>query len=271
MEQMDLDQEKLDALFIEVQKAGQYAYSQQGAVKRTFKSDGSVLTNVDMAISHKLIAKIEELFPFASVISEEEDAKTIRDAEWTFILDPIDGTDVYSQGLPCFAVSLGVLDSNRNPVGAYIAAPRFGVATEEMLIRLDPGKKATINGSEIVLTGDKDQISEITTGSKAFRLLDFSHFYGKVRVFGSSIIHMLAPVVFSSIEASVTVSCYAWDIASSHAVIKSLGMDAVFPDGTPLVYDDDFIIRKSLLKRPLYCGTEKTRDELRDVLPPLQR
>ena len=36
---------------------------------------------------------------------EEENADDRRDAEWVFILDPIDGTDVYSQGMPSFAVS----------------------------------------------------------------------------------------------------------------------------------------------------------------------
>ena len=270
MDSMNLDPEKLDAVAAAVRDAGRYAYERQGAVRRTFKKDGSVLTDVDMAISHSLISRIHDLFPGAAVISEEEETNASRDAEWTFILDPVDGTDVYSQGLPSFAVSLGVLDSERRPVGAYISAPRFGIATEEMMVRLDPGRRPMLNGKEIVLSGDKDRIEEITMSSKAFRYLDFSRYTGKIRVLGSSILHLLAPALFSSIEGCITLSCYVWDMASSHAVIRSLGMDTVFYDGSPVEYDDAFLIEKKALKAPLYAGSDKAREELRRMLPPLR-
>ncbi len=266
---MTLDTEKLSVIADEVRKAGAFAFQRQADVRRTFKKDGSVLTDVDMAISHSLVSKIRTLFPGAAIVSEEEETGTERDAEWTFILDPIDGTDVYSQGLPSFAVSLGVLDSNREPVGAYIAAPRFGIGTEEMFVRMDPGKTPLLNGKEIKIQGDKDTVNEVTTGSKAFKYFDFSSFTGKFRIFGSTIIHMLSPVVFSSIEASLTFSCYAWDIASSHAVLKSVGMDSVYADLEPLVYDDDFLYRKHPLRAPLYSGSEKGREALIKMLPPL--
>ena len=267
---MDLDTDKLDVLAEEVRKAGQYAYEHQADVRRTFKEDGSVLTYVDTAISRSVISAIRSLFPQAAVISEEEDTDADADAEWTFVLDPVDGTDVYSQGMPSFAVSLGVLDSERRPVGAYIAAPRFGIGTESMMVRLDPGKRPMLNGREMERRSGKDTVSEITMSSQAFRHMDISAFRGKIRVFGSSILHLLAPAVFSSIEGCITYPCYAWDIASSHAVIKSLGMDAVFPDGSPVTYDDDLIIRKKAIKAPLYAGTEKARNSLREMIPPLR-
>ncbi len=266
---MTLDQDKLDVLAEEVRKAGAFAFQKQADVRRTYKKDGSVLTEVDMAISHSLVSKIRSLFPGAAVISEEEETDASRDAEWTFILDPIDGTDVYSQGLPSFAVSLGLLDSNREPVGAYIEAPRFGIGTDEMSIRLDPGKRPLLNGKEIKVAGNKDDVTQVTTGSKAFRYFDFSSFTGKFRIFGSTIIHMLSPAVFSSIEASLTFSCYAWDIAASHAVLRSVGMDSVYADLTRLEYDDDFLYKKHPLKAPLYSGSEKGREALIKMLPPL--
>ena len=267
---MNLDPEKLDVLASEVRNAGAFARSRQADVRRTYKKDGSVLTEVDMVISHSLVGRIHDLFPGAAVISEEEDTDASRDAEWTFILDPVDGTDVYSQGLPSFAVSLGVLDSERRPVGAYIAAPRFGIATEEMMVRLDPGKRPLLNGREIVLSAGKDRIEEITMSSKAFRYLDFSRYTGKIRVLGSSILHLIAPAVFSSIQGCITLSCYVWDMVSSHAVIRSLGMDAVFSDGSPVEYDDAFLIEKKALKAPLYAGSREAREGLRRMLPPLR-
>ena len=187
------------------------------------------------------------------------------------MLDPIDGTDVYSQGLPSFAVSLGILDRNLNPVGAYIAAPRFGIGEEEMRIRLDPGGDAMLNGKEIRLQNGKDTIREITMGSKGARELDFSRFTGKVRVLGSTIIHMLSPVVFPSIEGVVVQRCYVWDIISAHAVMKNLGMDLEDEDGMPFRYSSGFVFGKEKLSSILYGGTEEGRRSLRAMLPPIAR
>ena len=95
-----LDSSRLDIIAEEIEKAAEYAALKQKEVHRSFKDDGSVLTEADTAISRTITEKIHTLFPEAAVISEEEEGVIDRNAEWIFILDPIDGTDVYSQGLP---------------------------------------------------------------------------------------------------------------------------------------------------------------------------
>ena len=264
---MILEKNKLDELYEAVIECGEYAKKMQHEVHRSFKADGSVLTETDLAISHSITSLIHELFPHALVISEEEEAKGQTDAEWTFVLDPIDGTDVYSQGMPAFAVSLGILDSNNEPVGAFIAAPRFGVGEESLFVSLLPGKDVLINGEEPVLIGDKDRVSQITTGSKAYRYLDFSAYTGKIRILGSTILHILAPVLFPSVEASALLPCFIWDTASSHAVVRKLGMDLVYYDGSPYRYDDRMLQKKPFIGS-VYSGTEIGREYLRKALPP---
>ena len=220
-----------------------------------------------MVFSRRITALIRKLFPQAGILSEEELLPPREDAEWTFVLDPIDGTDVYSQGLPAFAVSLGILDSERRPVGAYIAAPRFGVASESLFIRMNPGTEPLLNGEHIELTGDKEKVTEITMGSKAYRYLDFSRFDAKIRILGSTILHLLTLVLFPAMEGSIVFPCYAWDIASSHAVIRHFGMDLSYGDGTLLSYTDEMIYERKPFRSALYAGTGKVRDELIRTLP----
>ncbi len=264
---MNLDTEKLSIIAAAVEEAGRIAFEKQHEIHRSFKHDGSVITEADITISHKLTALIKELFPEAGILSEEEELPPKKDAEWTFVLDPIDGTDVYSQGLPAFAVSLGILDSERRPVGAYIAAPRFGVASESLFIRMDPGTEPLLNGEHIELTGDKEKVTEITMGSKAYRYLDFSRFDAKIRILGSTILHLLTLVLFPAMEGSIVFPCYAWDIASSHAVIRHFGMDLSYGDGTLLSYTDEMIYERKPFRSALYAGTGKVRDELIRTLP----
>ena len=264
---MNLDEDKLRIVEEEIRKAGLYASEMQKRVHRSFKADGSVLTETDLAISSNVTKLIHDLFPSALVISEEEESKGIRDAEWIFVLDPIDGTDVYSQGMPSFAVSLGILDSERNPVGAFISAPRFGIGEESLFVSLYPGRGVLVNDDPYQMTGNKDDIKQITTGSKAYRYLDFSSFNGKIRILGSTILHILSPLLFPSVEASVLLPCFIWDTASSHAVIRKAGMDLVYYDGKPYLYDDRMLSKKPFCGS-VYAGTEKGREYLRKALPP---
>lgn len=263
----ELDKRKLDILEEAIKAAGDYAKEMQSKVHRSYKEDGSVLTEVDIEISHRILSIIQELFPECGIISEEETTERNENAEYTFVLDPIDGTDVYSQGLPTFAIGLGILDRNRKPVGAMISAPRFGIGKESLFIRLDPGKDVYVDGVKFETEGNKDEIKQITMGSKGQKWMDFDNFKGKVRTFGSSIIHLVCPVVFSSFQACVNQPCFVWDITSAHAILLHFGMDIVYADGKPFEYDDAFVIEKKPFRMTIYAGTEKAREELFRTLP----
>lgn len=264
---IQLDAKKLDTLAKAVEEAGLYAKEKQGEIHRTYKSDGTVITETDLAISKQILSVVASLFPEANIISEETLTPFDKEAPYTFVLDPIDGTDVYSQGLPSWAVALGVLDRDRKPVGAYISAPRWGIGEESLFVRLDPGSALLVNGEPWTLTGDKDRPKQVTMGSGGQRLMDFSHFHGKVRIFGSSILHMLAPVIHSHIQGCVGQSCYVWDIAASHAVLLACGMDIQYVDGKPFVYDDSFVLERKPFSPSFYAGTKACRTAMAKVLP----
>lgn len=265
--EIQLKKEKLDILAKAVEDAGLYAKEKQGEIHRSYKSDGSVITETDLAISKRILDVVGALFPEANIISEETLTEFDEQAPYTFVLDPIDGTDVYSQGMPSWAVALGILDKDRKPVGAYISAPRWGIGSDSLFVRLDPGSDLLINGERWTLAEDKDSPRQVTMGSSGQRLLDFSNFHGKVRIFGSSILQMLAPVIYSHVQGCVNQSCFVWDIAASHAVLLSCGMDIQYVDGSPFVYDDNFVLERKTFSPSFYAGTKACRAEMAIVLP----
>jgi len=262
-----LDEDKLDEIARTVRQCGKIAKRKQKSIHRSYKEDGTVLTETDIELSGIIEEKVFNLFPECSFISEEFPSTLKDGAPYTFVLDPIDGTDVYSQGLPSFAVALGILDERRNPVGAYISAPRFGIATEELFVRLDPGGKLKVNGRPFRRLDDKDEIRQVTVGSANQRTVDYSNFSGKARTFGSSIIHLLSPVLFSSIQGCVNQRAYIYDVAAAHAVLLSQGMEIVYKDGSEFVYDDAMYIEKKKYKMDIYAGTEKGIEEMMRLLP----
>lgn len=263
-----LSQRTLDELAAVVAESGLWARSMQSSVHRSYKRDGTPVTEVDLEISRRIITHIEKHIPEANIVSEENVTPFDPTAEWTFVLDPIDGTDVYSQGMPCWACALGILDRNRMPVGAMISAPRWGVAEEELFIRLDPGKPLLVNGRAFIPYPDKDVPEQITMGSSGQRYFDFSSYDGKIRIFGSAILHLLALVIYPHVQGTIVQTCYAWDVAAAHSVMRSVSMDLEYVDGSPLVYDERLLKKRHSFEQGLYGGSEGCIKALRRLIPP---
>jgi len=263
-----LRERQLDDLAAVVRDCGLWARTMQGSIDRSYKSDGTPVTEVDLEISRRIIAYLTEHFPQANIVSEENPTPFDPEAPWTFVIDPIDGTDVYSQGMPCWAVALGILDQDHEPVGAMISAPRWGLGEEELFVRLDPGTRLLVNGKEFNPQSAKDVPEQITMGSSGQRLFDFSAFDGKIRIFGSAILHLLSLVLYPYIQGSIVISCYAWDVAAAHAVMRSLSMDLEYVDGEPFVYDEPLLVGRQSFKQSLYGGNAACIKALRRLIPP---
>ena len=264
---MYLDKEKLDRIQEEIYSSGKWAVEKQGDLHISLKEDKSVVTEVDITISHRILALIKSLFLDAAIISEEEITEEKDNPPYTFVLDPIDGTDVYSQGFPSFCIALGILDSNKEPVGAMIYAPRFGVGTDEgAFLRLDPEGELLLNGRKFTMKGDKKTVRQLAVSSTCIWKFDFTKYRGKARSLGCSILHILLPVLFPSIAASINEPSFIWDYAAAHAVIRSQGMDLFAPDGSRYVYSSSFLNRERS-ETPVYGGEKETVEELIKLCP----
>lgn len=263
--------DSLDILTSVVKDCGIFAREKQANSQRTYKKDGTVLTEVDLYISTKIEKSINNLFPNSNFISEESKTSFDNEKDITFILDPIDGTDAYSQGLPSWAISIGILNNQRKPIGAIIYAPRFGIGTDNLLIRLNPGERPTINGKEIIVFPKSINIKMIAMEATCIKKLDFSNYKGGFRVFGSAVIHMLCPIIFNYYQGSVHTSCYVWDVAGAHAVLKSVGFDIEYCDGSPFIYNDKLLIERKKYKMPLYSGSKEIRKKFHIILPQLKK
>lgn len=262
---------RMDELEKEVRAAGAYAKGRQASVRRSFKADGTVVTESDLAVTDRILAALRRIFVSGyNVLTEEVDLGDYDSSRpLTFVLDPIDGTDAYSQGLPSWCVALGMLDRDGRPVGAMISAPRFGVGEDELFLRADPGDgPVLLNGRPLAPCPHKDAIDEIMVGSKTFRQMDLSRYEGKIRSFGSCILHMAAPVLYSAIGGAFVPRCYVWDMAASHAVLLRMGMDVCYANGEPFVYDRDFTAGRGKLRMPLVVGSEAGRKALMALAGP---
>jgi fructose-1,6-bisphosphatase/inositol monophosphatase family enzyme len=257
-----------DKLEEAIKFCGNYAVQQQSLVTRDYKYDGSVLTEADMYIDSYLKEVITHNFSH-SVLITEESGEVINNQnqppEFYFILDPIDGTDMYSQGAPGWCIALGILDKNLIPCGCMIFAPRWGVGTKEgLFFRLDPEGVLLLNQEPFIPKKQGNCVKQLVMSSNTHKYLDLSKYGGKCRVFGSSIIHLLTPIIHIKIDAAICVSGYIWDIAAAHSVLRYLGLVLVTRDGTDFTYSQS-MLDGNPNTNILYAGSRKQCEYLQNT------
>ena len=113
---------------------------------------------VDKESEKKIVTRLKELLPEAGFIAEEGSG-TLNDEQYCWLVDPLDGTTNYSQGLPIFPVSIGLQCKGETVLGV-VYAPYLNELYEAC-----KGKGAMLNGRSIHVSGKNDtQESVVSTG-----------------------------------------------------------------------------------------------------------
>lgn len=88
------------------------------------KADGTLVTQADHWADQEIRNAIASKFPSHGILSEEGEHK-FPDADWCWIIDPLDGTTNFTRGIPLWGISLGLLYQG-TPVFGYVHFPPVG-------------------------------------------------------------------------------------------------------------------------------------------------
>ncbi len=110
-----------------------------------FKDRQDICTNLDLEVEKLLVDKIKGKYPNHNILSEEL-VQENKDSEFTWIIDPIDGTKHYVRGLPLFCISIALQKGNE-----IIFGLAFNPATNNLFYALKD-KGAFLNGDRIYVS-----------------------------------------------------------------------------------------------------------------------
>jgi len=97
-----------------------------GARKSWDKAEDNPVTQADLEANRAILAVLRASFPDDAILSEEtRDSPERRHAERLWVVDPLDGTKEFVQGVPEFAVSIG-LAIRGEPVVGVVLQPLTG-------------------------------------------------------------------------------------------------------------------------------------------------
>jgi len=218
------------------------------------KGDGTALTQADGAIEAMARAKVAASGIALDVLGEEMGTGSPKSAAQaaTFvtrsnvtarlIIDPIDGTEEFSRGIPTFGTLLGI-ELDGEIVAGVASAPALGARWWAYR-----GQGAFRNGQRIHVS-DTTQLSEamvFTTGTgpsknaedraRIRRLSDASR---NSRALGGFWQHML--VAEGAIDAALDWTSKPWDLAPLGIIVEEAGGRSTNVAGERTIYTGDYL------------------------------
>lgn len=225
-----------------------------GEIAAEYKAHLDPVTEADRAVDAVLRKNL--LREGEGWLSEEsKDDLSRLDREWVWVVDPLDGTREFVEGIPEFCVSIAMVHEGR-AVAAGICNP----ATGEKFLGAQ-GSGLTYNGTSGHASERSDLKGAVILASrsetKRGEWKKFAEAPFRVQPMGS-VAYKLARVAAGLADATFTlVPKHEWDVAAGVALVRSAGGYA-----RPLNREDfAFNQRSPLLPGLVACGPQ-LRDEL---------
>ena len=224
------------------------------------KGPGDFVTSADKRTEKILIEELLKAHPEFGIITEEQGIINKSNTKNRWVIDPIDGTMNFMNGIPQFAISVGYEEENELKCGVI-----FNPIMNEMFCA-EKGNGAYLNNSRIRVSNKKKlKDSLIVTGGpkaaskikeKIFsEYINVSKNVSNVRKFGSAALD-LAYVACGRFDGYWQRELSFWDIAAGVIILKEAGGFVEF-------FEDN---NSNPLKRNILATNSIIHEELKELL-----
>lgn len=218
-----------------VKEAGQIQRENLGKANLLVATKSSVVdlvTEVDKLTEEYLLKAITGNYPSHRILSEESGKLEKSESDYLWIIDPLDGTTNYAQGLPIFAISVALKYKEETVLGV-IYVPML-----DLLFEAVRGQKAYLNGKRITV-GNKKDLNQclLSTGFPYDRADNsdnnasyFAHFIPKTRGLRrlGSAAYDLGNVAAGILDGYWEFNLKPWDVAAGVLIVEEAGGKVVY-------------------------------------------
>ena len=251
-----------------------YEELKDGSFDVKHKGRFDLVTEIDLWSEKEIINAVKENFSDHVVVGEEsskelcdkrgESIEEICKDGIVWVVDPIDGTTNFINGIPQVAVSIGVLKDGERKLGVA-----YDVCRDE-LFTAQRGKGARLNG-EPIQTSKKERLdsSVIATGFPYEReeeleyltelMKSFLRNFRSMRALGSAVLDQCW-LACGRVDVFMEYHLNPWDVAAGSLIVEEAGGEYVnFADG-------DFDNKFSLYKKSFLSFGKNLKDPLREFV-----
>ena len=195
-------------------------------VSSSKSSSVDLVTEVDQESERRIIRFIKERYPDHAILAEESGSHE-SDSEYTWIIDPVDGTTNYAHGYPMFCIAIGLQHKEENILGTihlpffqefYWAIKGEGAYCNEK--RIHVSRRDTLKSS-ILVTGFPYNKAETEHNNLKY----FNHLMPKlagIRRSGSACFD-LVHVACGRLEGYFEMYLNQWDYEPGKLIVEEAG------------------------------------------------
>lgn len=118
------------------------------------EDNNQVLTEADLEIGKYLVSEVQNEFPTFNVIDEEAGVVD-KSSDFTWVIDPIDGTSNFANGLPTYGIMVGLVFQDK-PIAGAISLPFFND-----IYYAEQGQGAYKNGTKIFVSKEQSLLKSL--------------------------------------------------------------------------------------------------------------
>lgn len=199
------------------------------------KSDTTLVTQADLAAEKRLREFVEKKYPAHGVIGEEF-PNARPEAEFQWIIDPIDGTQNFAHHIPTFGTILSLYHNGKALLGIidhpaldlrYHSLKGQGVYCNDKKVQIkDSGKK--LDKNEIIGMATRGMFAR--TGHE-FVFDELAKFHDSHRIYYD--VYSTSLAISGSLAAMVEYNCTIWDISCTELMINEAGGRYVTVNSVP--------------------------------------
>lgn len=232
---------------------------------------GDLVTEADHRSEEAILSHLKKKFPTHSIVSEEKGVDLIEGADFSWAVDPLDGTINFTHQVPFFAVSIALLFRGE-PIVGVVYNPYYNECFEAVI-----GRGATLNGEKIhVSSSEVLSKSLLATGFAYDRLETPDNNYAEfcyltsqtrgVRRMGSAAMD-LAFVACGRFDGFWERGLRVWDVAAGIILVREAGGIVSSYENQPIVVDSGRILATNgRIHKELSSKLLRVHDELGPII-----
>ena len=213
----------------------------------SYKGRADIMTDVDLAAEKAILGLLQGEYPDFGILSEE--SEPLRPgSDYTWVVDPLDGTRNYANGVPHFCTVVALAWGGEVVLGAIFDPMR------DELFTAQAGEGAYLNGRPISVT-DRQEISQALLAfdlgyvdEKAGLALDTVRALWpglqSIRLMGSAALG-IAYAAAGRVDLYFHHALSPWDMAAGLVLVREAGGTVVDRQGRPAVLSAPSVIASS--------------------------
>jgi len=222
------------------------------------KSKNNPVTSADLEANRKIRDIVQGKFPADGWLSEEDKDTSHRlGLSRIWVIDPIDGTKEFIEGVPQFAISIGFVVDGR-PKVSVVYNP-----AQEQFYKAQAGQGAYLNDHPIRVTAQKDVDGALLLVSRSEPQRKFQIFVDRCEIQPvGSIAFRLAKVAGGDGDGTLTFrSIHEWDICAGVLLVEEAGGTVVDGSGKTMMFN-----RPELRHRGVIAANATLAEGLKDLV-----